>query len=41
VALPLIQFGGSFLAGGSLTYEPKTEDRHVAGFRPNRFAGDD
>ncbi len=41
VALPLIQFGGSFLAGGSLTYEPTAEDRHVAGFRPDRFAADD
>lgn len=40
VALPLIQFGGSFLAGGILTYEPRTEERHVAGFRPDRFAGD-
>jgi len=37
VALPLIAFGSSFLAGGRLIYEPPFP-KQVAGFRPDRFA---
>lgn len=38
VALPLIQIGGSFLAGGKLTYEPEESTRRVVGFRSERFS---
>jgi hypothetical protein len=37
IALPLIQIGGSLLAGGRLTYEAE-EAKRVVGFRSERFA---